>query len=151
MTAHVKLPTQTGARLVPIGEGVRLCLPPEYRPTQEHMALHVPPGWIELQAYLPPHWFRVNHEHRLAIGDVEKKYEKLRALRQHRPGYQVSPPPKGFFDIEADGRVVLVVSDGSHRYSGALLLAVRPILARFNWPLSELDRLTMGEPASRSR
>lgn len=112
----------------------RPALPADYAPAPEHQAFHVPPGWVEVQGYIPAHWIRLGNADRMAVGDIGRKYDELMGERHWRPGYQLSPPPKGFWEVEVDGRVNFVVADGRHRTITAILMGDRRLLVRWNSP-----------------
>ena len=102
----------------------------------EARSLHVPPGWVEASGYARAHRIRFEADARMAIGDVERKYDALMGENHWRPGYQLSPPPKGYWELDAeDGAPNFVVLDGRHRVLAALLFGYRHILVRWNEPL----------------
>lgn len=104
----------------------------------EWRAIHVPPGWIERSGYVRAHRIRFETQERMAVGDVGRKYDELMGENHWRPGYQLSPPPKGFWERDAeDGAPNFVVLDGRHRVVAALMWGYRHILVRWNAPLDE--------------
>lgn len=117
-----------------IGPGGRPELPPGYQPSPEHQAFHVPPDWVEVSGYVPAHWIRIDNTARMAVGDIDQKYQALMGERHWRPGFQLSPPPKGYWEVEEDGRLVFVLSDGRHRTITAILMGDRKLLVRWNSP-----------------
>lgn len=99
----------------------------------------VPAGWVEVQGYIPSHRIRVNGESRIAIGDVERIYDKIMGLHSHSKGAQKSNPPKGFFERDSiDGAWFFVVLDGKHRYTGNFMFGKgrrQNMLVRWNEPI----------------
>ncbi len=140
----------TGGLPIALDVHGRPTLPPYYHPGDEHRAFHVPPGWVEVQGYVPAHWIRIGNPTRMAVGDVGRKYDELMGERHWRPGYQLSPPPKGFWEVEEeDGRVNFVISDGRHRFVTALMMGDRSILVRWNSPDPQQLRAAAGAAAER--
>ncbi len=110
-------------------------LPAGYTPAAEHLAIDIPPGWVEVQGYVPHRWIWIAGRERMAIGDVDSKYQRIMGLRHHRPGYTPSPVPKGHWTSDPiDGRLLFKLNDGRHRTVAGLLWQDERILVKWNSP-----------------
>ncbi len=101
-------------------------------------ALHVPPGWVEVSDYVPAHRIRIANDGRAAVADIERTYNDIVGENEWRPGHQLSPSPKGYWETDpVDGAATFVLMDGRHRFLAALAFGYRDILVRWNAPAED--------------
>lgn len=79
----------------------------------EDRGLAVPLGALVVTAYVPIHRIRMACRERMAVGDVDRAYQRLLQSAPSQPW----PPPVGSWEGET-----FVVADGRHAYVAALML-----------------------------
>lgn len=81
----------------------------------EDRAFQVPPGRIVKTGYVEVHKCRLACRERMAIGDVDRAYQKV----LQRGNQQSWPPPNGHW--EGDTFVIL---DGRHEYIASVMIGL---------------------------
>lgn len=73
----------------------------------------VPPGHVIKSGYVNVFKVRLACRERMAVGDVDKAFQKLLQSQPNQP----HPAPLGYWDND-----VFVIEDGRHQYVAALML-----------------------------
>ena len=87
--------------------------------TAEDRSISVPPGAVIQTGYVAIHRVRLGCRARMAVGDVDRAYQRRLQLGDHQPW----PCPNGEWDGET-----FVIHDGRHDYVAALMLGQEYIL-----------------------
>lgn len=87
--------------------------------TYEDRSISVPPGALVKTGYVKMEQVRLACRDRMAVGDVDRAYQRRIQLNGHQPW----PCPRGRWD---DG--MFVIEDGRHDYVAALMLGCEYIL-----------------------
>jgi hypothetical protein len=91
----------------------------------EDRSIAVPPGSVIRTGYVPLHRVRLACRDRMAVGDVDRAYQRQLQLGER----QRWPCPRGHWDGE-----VFVIMDGRHQYVAALMLGLAELLVAWVAP-----------------
>lgn len=89
-------------------------------------AFVVPPGMLVRTGYVPVHKVRLACHDRMAVGDVDRAYQKRLQLGANQP----FPPPNG--EWEGD---TFAIHDGRHEFVASLMLGQSHILVAWLEPV----------------
>jgi hypothetical protein len=81
----------------------------------EDRTFRVPAGAIVKTGYAPIHKIKMACRARMAVGDVDRAYQKRLQLGSDQP----FPPPNGYWEGDT-----FVVRDGRHQYIARLMLGL---------------------------
>lgn len=95
----------------------------------EDRSVAVPPGRIIRTGYVPIDRVTLACRDRMAVGDVDRAYQRLLQLGDHQPW----PSPRGHWDGDR-----FVIVDGRHQYVASLMLGIEHILVAW---LAEPDSI----------
>lgn len=92
--------------------------------------LCVPPGHLVHTAYVPAHRVRLACTDRMAVGDVDAAYRRQLQLG----AAQAWPPPVGYWEEDANGGRIFVITDGRHEHVAKLMLGFREVFVAWVGP-----------------
>ncbi len=81
----------------------------------EDRTFRVPAGAIVKTGYVPIHKVRLACRDRMAVGDVDRAYQKV----LQRGSDQSFPPPNGFWEDDT-----FVIQDGRHEYVASTMVGL---------------------------
>lgn len=87
--------------------------------TIEDRSIAVPPGYVVQTGYVEIYRIRLACRERMAIGDVDRAYQRQLQLGEH----QAWPCPRGHWDGD-----IYVLVDGRHSYVATLMLGFEHLL-----------------------
>lgn len=93
-------------------------------------SIAVPPGYIPVSRYVSIDKITVACRDTMAIGDVDRAYQKRLQLGEYQP----YPCPRGHWEGET-----FVIEDGRHEFVGALMLGFSHLLVTWLEPATEAE------------
>ena len=97
----------------------------------EDRSLAIPPGYLVHTAYVRVERIRLACRERIAVGDVDRAYQRMLQLGDHARW----PCPRGEWEEDAeDGARQFVVHDGRHEVVAALMLGKSHVLIAWTEP-----------------
>jgi hypothetical protein len=82
-------------------------------------SIAVPPGWLPVTGYVPIHKIKMVCRERMAIGDLDRAYQKRLQAGENQPW----PCPTGKWDDET-----FLLHDGRHEYIASLMIGYEYLL-----------------------